>query len=1800
MKKLLLFVLVFLALDISYVVLKTPNALGAPAYTLYRSIFPETTHIYELGTSTRAWKTVTTDQLCLNGTCATSFSTATSSGTLTFNVGNGFLYPATTTDYIKASYFTATTTNATSTFTQFTAGTTTLTGPTSIRGQLNATNGSQSNFTASVNTSATYLVANYTALSNDGGNNLLINNTGTDRNVYIMSSSTNRITILKGSQGGYVGIATSTPTTALEVAGTTTTQNLAVTGTVNWWGNVWSSLANLVSSIWANISSSDIVAKFTGCSGSMYLGADGACHTDQTGGGGGGATTTINNASGPAFVFATSSDTNIGMTVTSGASTVTFTPSWIGTLANSRIASSSTWNTAYTERQQWDGGSTNLVPATGRASLNLTDTATLASTTWLKTVTADSPLSGSGTAGSHLVFTNPGYISANQSITLSGAVSGTGATAITTSYAGALPYSLGGTGVASWAKGDLLYASALNTPANLILGATGTVLMANNGVPTWTATTSLGLGGGSGETNTASNLGTGYGVYSTKVGVDLRFLSLTAGTGITMSTSSTNLTINSTAGTNYWGLGTGFLYPATSTDYIKASNFVSTSTLANLFPNMNKVVYVDPTTAGDFGTKMNTAYASLQSRGGEIHVMNGTTSAWTVPIVFGTDGKPVKMTCEPSSFLIYTPTTGTSTTFNTGMDVKGQYGMFGCDLKGPDVGVGGHTEGIRIGGTNGSPNITIEGNHILGFGTGIRTGANTWSIRFINNWIDFNERNIHVNSANNSGENFSFIGNNISDCSTVTKCVYFETNGSVASNWTDNVYDNTQLYFEDGNSNIMMSGGGFENPNEPTVGKYTYIVTSPGGYTNMTITGTQFSNGGSDLAHSPTPFILNGGNLVLNNITVQSFDSISSPSFVMNYGADAHLIINGYKENGIAIDVMSTSSATQILDGDASTFNGGLWSLGDIVLQASYSMAFLNGTGDATTYMYNNGATGVNQLLVTASTTVNGIIESTTGGFKFPDGTVQTTASTGSSGSSTVTLLVKNGFLQTSTSTDYIKAAYFVGTSTTATSTFPLLEVTSRFKLFTQVFNDLTAFATYIRGLISSSATGLTYTASTGDFAWTAGYAGMKTASSSNWELAYASTTAMTPTYLRGLFSNTTTGLTYTSSTGVTSLTAGYMIPTTGASTTWDTAYSGRLQWDGGNTNLVATTGRTSLGLGSMALEASTTFITNASTTANYVNRNNWTTIDNYPTACTGGQYVIGIGDTLTCGTPTGGTGEANTASNLGTGYGLFTSKVGVDLQFKSIIAGSGITISTTTTGLTINSTGGSQTPWASNINGSLYSLYNAGNISITSPSNDSSIPFSVYASTTNPVIATIENSVGDSALNLRTTAGYGAANINLFSTAPEYGGFTGWVNDNLAWKIGRAGDSNGVSIFTLDGSTKAAQFTDKQDTLLYGKLGIGTNTFYPTSLIQIASSTNSYLQFVFQNNSNGNAASADVVVNNDRGTDSVWYTDLGINSSGYNQAAYNIGAAGDSYLYSSDGAFAFGTGSTTNSLAKLLFHTGGTTIDKERMVFDWKGYVKLFLPNTASSGNVNKSTELTDPWGIPSITSAAMNATYSDDLTRILEWDTSAGGTIYLRNGGFAKANQLYNGTTAQSITVTTMVGPSTFCKGAITYQGYHYALTATSTLVVIKRATATDTVDMSVYGSWATTTISGVALPTTSFLIGVAANTFYIATSTTGIQLYTLNASTNTLTSSGGMTISGANLLLTNSRVNENGIYAGFGSAPYTRKYTLTGGGTSNNLGVGVAVPSTTGPDIFATPYSLYGLYGNSTTYLTKIIGW
>lgn len=65
-----------------------------------------------------------------------------------------------------------------------------------------------------------------------------------------------------------------------------------------------------------------------------------------------------------------------------------------------------------------------------------------------------------------------------------------------------------------------------------------------------------------------------------------------------------------------------------------------------------------------------------------------------------------------------------------------------------------------------------------------------------------------------------------------------------------------------------------------------------------------------------------------------------------------------------------------------------------------------------------------------------------------------------------------------------------------------------------------------------------------------------------------------------------------------------------------------------------------------------------------------------------------------------GGAGEANTASNLGSGVGLFAQKDGVDLEFKGLVAGTNITLTPSSTGVTIDAAGGGGGGAVDSVNG--------------------------------------------------------------------------------------------------------------------------------------------------------------------------------------------------------------------------------------------------------------------------------------------------------------------------------------------------------------------------------------------------------------------------------------------------------------------------------------------------------------------
>jgi hypothetical protein len=211
-------------------------------------------------------------------------------------------------------------------------------------------------------------------------------------------------------------------------------------------------------------------------------------------------------------------------------------------------------------------------------------------------------------------------------------------------------------------------------------------------------------------------------------------------------------------------------------------------------------------------------------------------------------------------------------------------------------------------------------------------------------------------------------------------------------------------------------------------------------------------------------------------------------------------------------------------------------------------------------------------------------------------------------------------------------------------------------------------------------------------------------------------------------------------------------------------------------------------------------------------------------------------------------------------------------------------------------------------------------------------------------------------------------------------------VTDNLVGSLFSVNDIAGLPIIeAFDDNTIVMGAFNRNDFIITGGcVGIGTlpntgftkllvngtgvfgtsNTNYTrltSNPLSVIGSGNTFVQLNIQNLAIGDAASSDLVLTSNAGTDDSFYLDLGINNSGYNQAAYNIGNSGDGYLYIHGGNLTIGTQSPNRT---IKFHTDGTTLDNQIAEINSTGY---FSPNKsviAVSGIFGRNNTVTNTIG--------------------------------------------------------------------------------------------------------------------------------------------------------------------------------------------------------------------------------------------
>ena len=261
----------------------------------------------------------------------------------------------------------------------------------------------------------------------------------------------------------------------------------------------------------------------------------------------------------------------------------------------------------------------------------------------------------------------------------------------------------------------------------------------------------------------------------------------------------------------------------------------------------------------------------------------------------------------------------------------------------------------------------------------------------------------------------------------------------------------------------------------------------------------------------------------------------------------------------------------------------------------------------------------------------------------------------------------------------------------------------------------------------------------------------------------------------------------------------------------------------------------------------------------------------------------------------------------------------------RSITAGNGITVTTSTGNVGINATG------VQNVYGTtnriIVSDAGSKNLTLTTPQDlntTASVTFQNITITGNlnvsgtATIATNASVVGK-ILYLATSA----TNASQIDGGGIILGTSTFARSILYSQVNDWWDTNGAGLKTLhlEATTATA------DTLFVngvGHFGLAYAGFdFANAEIQADGNVNDFLQVVIKNHNSGTNASSDFIASNDIGDDTQNFIDLGINSSNYNNPDYSITQANDGYLFVEGGNLAIGTASPSKT---IVFHTGGTT----------------------------------------------------------------------------------------------------------------------------------------------------------------------------------------------------------------------------------------------------------------------------------
>jgi hypothetical protein len=314
------------------------------------------------------------------------------------------------------------------------------------------------------------------------------------------------------------------------------------------------------------------------------------------------------------------------------------------------------------------------------------------------------------------------------------------------------------------------------------------------------------------------------------------------------------------------------------------------------------------------------------------------------------------------------------------------------------------------------------------------------------------------------------------------------------------------------------------------------------------------------------------------------------------------------------------------------------------------------------------------------------------------------------------------------------------------------------------------------------------------------------------------------------------------------------------------------------------------------------------------------------------------------------------------------------------IVAGNGITVSTSTGEVGIDATGVQTT--VGTTNQVIVTDSGSKNLTLSLPQNINTTASVTFQDITVNNITILGTSTVATTLAIEGKIIYlatSATNADQIDGGGIILGTSTFARSILYSKNNDWWDTDGAGLKTLHLNAT----TSTLDTLnVTGDAHFGTSYLgydFANAEIQADANINSFAQIVIKNHNTGTGASTDLVATNDIGDDTANFIDVGILSSSYTDSEWTIGTGNDGYLYINGGNLTIGT-DTPDKIVK--FHTGGTLEENIRAVITDVG---MDVVGGFTAATVNGYT-------LPN-TATTAGYVLSNDGTGITSWVTPQSG---------------------------------------------------------------------------------------------------------------------------------------------------------------------------------------------------------------